>query len=126
MFSYAYGFRMLKIVICLVLYCTVSSGQTYPFVAPAVPIVPPVAPILPVAPFTPASRPVIPGLPGYNNPYYNQYNRVPGVAGVPGAVVPGAFIPILTYSSEHAGDGSYAFRFVIKSCSPRIKVWYYC
>lgn len=107
---------MLKIFICLVLCCTLSSGQTYPFVAPAavpVSIAPPLAPILPVASFGPSGRPLIPGLPGYNNPYYNQYNRGAGVPRVPGAVVPGAIVPILTYSSEHAGDGGYAFRFGI-------------
>lgn len=102
---------MLKIVSCVVLYCTMASSQTSPYVAPfPVPIVPPVAPILPVPPilpvnpYAPTPRPI--GLPGYNNPYYNQYNRVPAVP-----VAPGAAVPILTYSSEHAGDGTYAFRF---------------
>lgn len=88
-------------MICVVVSMTISSSRGGPFPLPAVPPIPPVVPpIVPTAyPYSPAT-PIVPGLPGYNNPYYNQYRT------------PGAAVPILTYSSEHNGDGSYAFRFV--------------
>lgn len=135
-----FPFRMLRLVTFIVLLCTLSFGQPYPYASAQLPVVPPVAPpvgtsvspLIPTAyPYAHTPRPVIPGVVGYNNalvPRVAGYRKplVPGIPGynnplVPGVAgynnpyynqyrAPGVAVPILTYSSDHAGDGSYSFR----------------
>lgn len=129
--------RMFRLISCVLLYSTLTMGYPFPF--PAAPVVPPTAviptpypfvpgatpvvptatpygpgisPVVPTAiPYAPGVKPVVPSaipfvpgarpiVPGANNPYYN-YARAPA-------------IPILSYSSEHGLDGTYAFRFVFR------------
>ena len=127
---------MFRLISCVLLYSTLTVGYPFPF--PAAPVVAPTAviptqfpyvpgstPIVPTAiPYAPGVSPVVPSaipyapgvrpivstalpfapaptaiVPGVNNPYYNY-------AGAPA-------IPIVSYSSEHGADGTYAFRFDI-------------
>ncbi|TKX27768.1 cuticular protein RR-1 [Spodoptera litura] len=116
--------NMFRIISCVLLYSTLIAGFPFPF--PAAPVVPPTAVVPTPFPFVPGStpvpttvpfaspvRPVIPTpiplapgarpvLPGINNPYYNY-------AGGPA-------IPILSYSSEHGVDGTYAFSSYLYAC----------
>ncbi|KAH9627614.1 hypothetical protein HF086_010766 [Spodoptera exigua] len=115
--------QMFRIISCVVLFSTLIAGFPFPF--PAAPVVPPPTAVIPTPfPFVPGSTPVVPTtvpfatpvrpviptpvpvplapgarpvLPAINNPYYNY-------AGGPA-------IPILSYSSEHGVDGTYAFSF---------------
>ncbi|XP_063890224.1 endocuticle structural glycoprotein SgAbd-1-like [Helicoverpa armigera] len=109
---------MYRLIGCVLLYGTLTTGLPFPF--PGVPVVPP-TPVIPTPfPFVPGSTPIVPGaipyagrpvvptaipfapgaapiVPGVGNPYYNY-------AGAPA-------IPILSYSNEHGLDGTYAFSF---------------
>ncbi|XP_063361287.1 larval cuticle protein A1A-like [Cydia amplana] len=97
---------MIRFLPCILLCCSLASGQTLssplplgvtpvPYVPPGLPPIPPVAPT--IFPFGPTPRPLVPGVAGYNNPYYN-----PAV---------GQAVPILTYSNDHGADGSYSYSF---------------
>lgn len=111
---------MLRLLSCFTLYITLSASQIVPYgptpvplpgpfargaipapfargpvPGPFVPGLPGIPPVVPtVYPFGPTPRPLVPG--AYNNPYYNG-------AGAPA-------VPIVTYSSDHVGDGTYSFR----------------
>ncbi|XP_049866249.1 uncharacterized protein LOC126366948 [Pectinophora gossypiella] len=102
---------MLRLLSCVLLYLSLTSGQVVPYgpttapFAPNIPtaIAPTVPPVIPAAgpfPFGPTPRPIVPGYNGYNNGYYNRFNPAAGPA-----------IPILTYSNDHVGDGTYSFSF---------------
>lgn len=109
-------FRMLRLISSLLVFSALSAA--FPFPIPAAPVIPPL-PVIPTKfPFVPGATPIIPGavpfapvarpaLPGLSNPYYNY-------AGGPA-------VPIVTYSSEHGLDGTYAFRYVKPSNSEYVK-----
>lgn len=98
---------MLRVISSLLVFSAISSA--FPFPIPAAPVIPPI-PVIPTKfPYVPGATPIVPGtvpfvpvtrpaVPGLNNPYYNY-------AGGPA-------VPIVTYSSEHGLDGTYAFRYV--------------
>ncbi|XP_063379460.1 uncharacterized protein LOC134666238 [Cydia fagiglandana] len=100
---------MIRFLSCILLCCSLASGQTLssplplgatpvPYVPPGLTPIPPVAPtIFPFGPTPRVPRPLVPGVAGYNNPYYN-----------PAA---GPAVPILTYSNDHGADGSYSYSF---------------
>ncbi|KAI5631617.1 insect cuticle protein domain-containing protein [Phthorimaea operculella] len=109
--------KMLRLSSCLLLFLTTCRGQVVPpygstagtFIPPTAPstfptaVTPTIPPTVPgVNPFNP--RPFLPA--GYNNqinPYNNPYRTPNPIAG--------PAIPILTYSNDHVGDGTYSFSF---------------
>lgn len=98
---------MLRLFTCALVYTTLVNAQASygstplpaPFSRPTPSTFPTTLPttipsLAPTAfPFGPNSRSFAPG---YNNPYYNP--------------TAGPAVPILTYSSEQVGDGTYSFR----------------
>lgn len=87
---------MLRLITLAVVCCSFAWGE--PETLPVPEASPSTAPVVPVV-----STPVPTYDPYYNNQYYNKgyYNEYNGVN-----------VPILTYSSENAGDGTYSFRWV--------------
>lgn len=99
---------MLRLLTCALLYITLANAQApygstplpTPFSRPtsstfstALPTtLPSLAPTVPF-PFGPTPRPFGPA---FNNPYYDR--------------TAGPAVPILAYSSEHVGDGTYSYR----------------
>ncbi|NP_001166704.1 cuticular protein RR-1 motif 53 precursor [Bombyx mori] len=86
---------MLRLITLAVVCCSFAWGE--PETLPVPEASPSTAPVVPVV-----STPVPTYDPYYNNQYYNKgyYNEYNGVN-----------VPILTYSSENAGDGTYSFSF---------------
>lgn len=99
---------MIRFIGSVLLFSTLSMAVPFPF--PAAPVVPPITVASTAYPFVPGPTPLVPAafpfaqrptsvVPGVNSPYYNY-------AGAPA-------VPIVSYSSEHGLDGTYAFRYVL-------------